>query len=123
MPSLPINDDKVKDPEVIADAFNIFFLTITENLNLHQEVRGDAISFLKQAFPRKFPGIKTISTTETEIKSIIHSLKAENASGYDGITSKILKVCASLLTGLFADHLKISGVRPLYKRKGTELVR
>jgi hypothetical protein len=43
-------------------------------------VRGDAISFLKEAFTRKSPGIKTISTTETEIKSIIliHSLKAKN---------------------------------------------
>jgi hypothetical protein len=59
--------------EMIADAFNTFFLTITENLNLNQEARGDAISFLKDAFPRTFPGIKTISTTETEIKSIIHS--------------------------------------------------
>jgi hypothetical protein len=60
----------------------------TENLNLHQEVRGDTISFLEDAFPRKFPGIKTIPTTETEIKSIIHSLKAKNSSGYKGITSK-----------------------------------
>jgi hypothetical protein len=114
----------------------LFFLTITENLNLHQEVRGDAISFLKEAFPRKCPGIKNISTTATEINSIIHSLKAENASGNDGITSKILKVCAylislslthicnhSLFTGFFADHLNISGVRPLYKKRGAELVR
>jgi hypothetical protein len=58
------------DPEVIADDFNTFFLAITENLNLHQEVRGDAISFLKEAFPRKFTGIKTIPTTETEMESI-----------------------------------------------------
>jgi hypothetical protein len=54
-----------------------FFLTIAQNLNLHQEVRGDAISNLKLVFLRKFPGIKTIPTTETEIKSIIHSLKAK----------------------------------------------
>jgi hypothetical protein len=52
-------------------------LTITENLNLNQEARGDAISFLKDAFPRKFHGIKTIPTTETEIKRIIHSLKTK----------------------------------------------
>jgi hypothetical protein len=96
---------------------------------LHQQARGDAISFLKDAFPRKFPGIKTIPTTETELKSIIHSLKTKNSSGYDGITSKILKVCASLishplthicnhsfLTGIFPNHLKISIVRPLYKK-------
>jgi hypothetical protein len=71
-----------------------------ENLNLHQETKDDAISFLKNAFPRKFPGIKTIPTTETEIKSIIHSLKAKNSSGYDGITSKVLKVCVSLISRL-----------------------
>jgi hypothetical protein len=40
-------------------------------------VKGGAISFLKEGFPRIFSGIKTIPTTETEIKSIIHSLKAK----------------------------------------------
>jgi hypothetical protein len=53
-------------------------LTIAENLNLHQEVRGNAISFLKEAFPRKFTGIKTIPTTKTEIKSIVHFLKEKS---------------------------------------------
>jgi hypothetical protein len=46
-------------------------------------VRADAISFLKEAFPIKFPGVKTIPTTETEINCIIQSLKAKNSSGYD----------------------------------------
>jgi hypothetical protein len=63
-------------------------LQSTKNLSLHQE-ESYVISFLKKAFPRKFPGMKTIPTTETEIKSIIHSLKAKNSSGYVGITSKI----------------------------------
>jgi hypothetical protein len=44
-----------------------FFLTIIESLNLHQVGREYAISFLKNAFPVKFPGIKIIPTTETEI--------------------------------------------------------
>jgi hypothetical protein len=46
----------------------------------------------------QFPGIhiKIIQTTETEIKSIIKSFKSENSSGYDGMTSTILKVCASV---------------------------
>jgi hypothetical protein len=49
----------------IADAFNTFFMKITENLDL---ARCDAISFLKNAFPRKFPHIKIIPTTETDKK-------------------------------------------------------
>jgi hypothetical protein len=56
----------------------LFFLTIADNLNFLQEVSVDAISFLREVFPIKFPGIKTIPTTDTEIKNIIHSLKAKN---------------------------------------------
>jgi hypothetical protein len=40
------------------------------------QVRNEyPISFLKDAFPVEFPAIKIIPTTETEIKSKIHSLK------------------------------------------------
>jgi hypothetical protein len=92
-------------------------------------MRSGAISFLREAIPRKFPHMETIPTTETEIKSMIHSVKAKNSSGYDGITNKILNICVSLIshplthtcnhslfTEIFPDHLKISVVRPLYKK-------
>jgi hypothetical protein len=46
IPSLLINDEKVKDPEEIADAFNTFFLTIAENRILYQEVTGDGCHFI-----------------------------------------------------------------------------
>jgi hypothetical protein len=71
-PSLFTDDAKVKDPESVANTFNNFFLTITESLNLHKIGKEDAISFLKDAFPVKFPDIKIIPTTESEIKSIIY---------------------------------------------------
>jgi hypothetical protein len=45
--SLLINDVEVQDLQVITDAFNASFLIITENLNLQEEISGDAISFLK----------------------------------------------------------------------------
>jgi hypothetical protein len=35
------------------------------------------ISILKEAFPRKLLGINTIPNTETDIKSIMHSLNAK----------------------------------------------
>jgi hypothetical protein len=84
----------------------------------------DPIAILKDAFP----DIKIIPTTETDIKSIIHSLKSKNSSGYDDRTCKILKtsdligcplthICNhSLRTGIFSDRLKISVVKPLYKK-------
>ena len=59
----------------MANAFNNFFITITEKLNIQQIEKGDAISILKDSFPGNFPSIKIIPITEAEIKSIIHSLK------------------------------------------------
>jgi hypothetical protein len=39
-------------------------------MKLHQVRRDDAISFIKDRFPRKFHGIKIIPTTESKIKSM-----------------------------------------------------
>ena len=115
----------------MASAFNNFFITITDTLNIQQIQQGDAISTLKYSFPTNIPSIKIIPTTETEIKSIIHSLKPKRkkSSGYNEITRKILHVCASLIsyplcyiynhslhTGIFPDHLKIAVVKSLYKK-------
>jgi len=44
MPSLLINDEKIKDPEKVADVFNSFLLSIAENLNLHQVEKEDPVS-------------------------------------------------------------------------------
>jgi hypothetical protein len=75
MPSFLINNGKVKSPEKVSDPFSSFFLTIAESLKIHQVGKEDAISCLTGSFLSKFPGIKSILTTETEIRSIIHSLK------------------------------------------------
>jgi hypothetical protein len=75
MPSLLINDEKLKEPEKVADVFNGFFLSVAENLNLHQLGKEDPTSFLKYPFPCKFHGIKIVRTSEVEVKSIILSLK------------------------------------------------
>jgi hypothetical protein len=103
--------------------------SVAENSNSHQVGKEDPISFSKDSIPYKFHGIKIVPTSEAEIKSIILSFKSENLSGYDEITSKVLKACASLIiqplnhiynhtlyTGIFPDHLKISKVEPLFKK-------
>jgi hypothetical protein len=79
--------------------------------------RDDTILLLEHAFLGKLSGIKIIPTTETEAKSV---LKSKNSSGYDRITSKILKllqlsICCpltqfcihSLLMSILPEHLKI----------------
>jgi hypothetical protein len=71
--------------------------------------------------------LRNSATYETE--KIIHSLKSKNSQGYDEISSKILKVSTPyvlspltyifnkiLQTGTFPDRLKLSEVKPLYKK-------
>ena len=97
-----MNDEKLNDPTDVANAFNNFFITITEKFNIQQVEKGDAMSLLKDSFPGNFSSIKIIPISEAQIKSIIHSLKQKNSSGYNEITSKILKACASLISNPFS---------------------
>jgi len=99
---LTVNDEKLKNPTNVANAFNNFCITITEKLNIQQLEKGDAISLLKDSFRGIFPNIKIIPITEAQIKSVIHSLKQKKSSGYNEITSKILKACASLISHPFS---------------------
>jgi hypothetical protein len=70
-----VNNEKLTDPTMVASAFNNLFLTVTEKLNTQKPEKGDAISFLKDSFPRNFTSIRIIPVTATEIKSTIRSLK------------------------------------------------
>ncbi|GFG38826.1 hypothetical protein Cfor_11239 [Coptotermes formosanus] len=134
IPSLLVDNKKLNDPKSVANAFKNFFLNITENLDINHKGKGDAISFLKDSFPINFPSLKIIPISEPEIRIIINSLKAKNSSGYDEISSKILKACStlisyplsyiynhSLLTGTVPDRLKIAIVKPLFK-KGDKII-
>jgi len=116
------------DQTTLANTFNNFFLTTSEKLNIHKFEEGKAFSFLKDSFTRNFPNINIIPITEAEIKCIIRFLKPKNASGYDEISCKIIKLCASIIssplsyiynyslhTGIFPDCLKIAVVKPLHK--------
>jgi len=75
-----------------------FFLTTSDKLNRYKSEKKDVILFLKDSFPGNFPTLNIIPVTEAEIKGIISSLKPKNSSGYDEITSKIIKSCASLIS-------------------------
>jgi len=56
------------------------------------------ISILKDSFPENFLSRKIIPITEAVVNSIIHSLIPTKSSGYDDITSEILKARASLIS-------------------------
>jgi hypothetical protein len=76
--------------------------------------------------------IKFHNNSTHEIGKIIHSIKCKYSSGYDEISSRILKVSAPyvlspltfmfnkiLSTSVFPERLKFSEVKPLYKKGDT----
>ena len=86
------------------------------------------ISLLKNTYQNDFSQMNIIPVTEGEIQIIICSLKAKDSSGYDGISTKILKICNPLIskhlsyicnksiqTAVFLDLLKHAILKPLYK--------
>ena len=112
----------------LAETFNNYFLNITNNLQIHTGYDTSPISLLKNAYQNDFSQMKTIPVTEGEILSIINSMTTKNSSGYDGISTKILKICSliiskplchicntSIQSGVFPDHLKYAVVKPLFK--------
>jgi hypothetical protein len=77
---------------------------------------------------RVFPNITFKNTSTKETENIIKSLKAKESYGYDGITTKILKISApiissplsyifnkSMLSGIFPTRLKYTTIKPILK--------
>jgi hypothetical protein len=73
--------------------------------------------------------MKINSLSTKKVENIIKSLKLQNSSGHDGISTKILKLSSlfisstltyicntSIAQGIFPDRLKYSEIKPLYKK-------
>ena len=77
---------------------------------------------------RDFPNINFKNTSTKEIENIIRSVKANESHGYDGITTKILKISApfisyplsyvfnkSMISGIFPSRLKYASIKQIFK--------
>jgi sarcosine oxidase/L-pipecolate oxidase len=122
-------DGVEQSPKQAAETFNNYFLNITENLNVHFANDNNPISLLKKYHPFQFPPVQIVPITEGEIRSVISSLKSTNSSGYDGISTKILKLCGnqiskplafifnkSITMGVFPEQLQYAVLIPLHKK-------
>jgi hypothetical protein len=118
-----------KDVKKIANTFNKFFLSVAENLNNVQPRIDEALKLLHETYKGSITEMKIIPVTEAEIISIIRSLKNKNSTGYDGVSSRIIKygataickpfsyICnCSLQTGIYPERLKYAIVKPIYKK-------
>jgi hypothetical protein len=70
-------------------------LSIAESLNIDHPKINDALKLLHETHIGSVTEMKIIPVTETEITSIIRSFKNKNSTGYDGVSSRILKYVAS----------------------------
>ena len=87
-----------KPPNQVAQDINNNFLNITGNLNLQATTNNNCISLLEKYYPDKFPSMHNVPVTVEEIRCIINSMKPKISSGYDGISTKILKLCGSQIS-------------------------
>jgi len=88
-----------------------------------------SIEILTKINNAEYTEMKVIPITENEVINTYLTLKTKKSSGYDGISSMILKYCAkvisklfshicnfSLTNGIFPDRCKYALVLPVYKQ-------
>ena len=125
------------------EALNRYFLSIHKNIIDGIRSKTKQISnttknpnyYLSNLFHKPFPSIEFQNTSTRETEKIINSLKMKNSSGYDKISTKVLKISApfissplsyicnkSMLFGTFPAILKYATVKPLIKKGNKENV-
>ena len=119
----------------IAKTLNKYFVSVAQHI--HQNKNNAKVlsnyenptCYLARAFNQPFCMIHLQSVSSKEIEGITKSLKAKNSHGYDGISTKVLKlgicyisspltyICnRMILSGIFPTRLKFSEVKPIYKK-------
>lgn len=122
------NGTQYTDHTEIAERFNSYFINIGISLNESVNVLGlkPYTTYLKKVTNYSF---KFESISENNIMDIINKLKCKSSTGFDNISTKLLKFIApvitsplcmiinqSLKTGIFPDKCKIAKVIPIYKK-------
>lgn len=115
------DDNTITDPQQIAEAFNNYYINLTNNTNNDIKNTNDN--------SRQTNSIYLTPIDEIFINNIIMTLNRTNAEGYDCVCTKVVKKCGeeisrvlahlinlSMETGTFPDRLKLSVVKPLYKK-------
>jgi len=100
-------------------------------LSSHNLDNTTPLHYLMQSFKNPFQNINLKSISTKEIKKIIKSRKSKNSSGYDGISTKLIKISSPFngsplahtvyvtnpyFMGIFPDHMKYTVVKPLFKK-------
>ena len=120
----------ISDQAEIANTFNDFFINIGPNLmkNIIQKDQSN-ISYRKYINASILSSFNFQLIDDESLRKTLNSLRTKSSSGYDGISTRLLKFLApalisplrliinqSLITGIYPDKLKTAKVIPLYKK-------
>ena len=123
-----INDSHITDKTIIAEHFNNYFNEIGTNMaaNIQHHPNMSFEHYLNNNYTSEF---MFTSVSENDVSNIIEELHTKCSTGYDGISTKLLKlikqpilqplttiVNQSLTSGIFPDKLKIAKITPIYKK-------
>jgi hypothetical protein len=82
----------------MANTFNIYFSTLAQHIytanfkNLNSAaIINNSLNYLHDAFKQTILPIKFKFVSTKEIEDVVNSLKMKDSSGYDGISTKVLK--------------------------------
>lgn len=125
--------NRITESISIANLFNDFFVGV--GASLANKIPASATPFNTYLKGSYHNSLFLTPTTPAEISSITNLLDSKLSSGFDGLSTSLLKQCispiASILselvnysfyTGYFPDELKIAKVCPIYKAGDTNLV-
>jgi hypothetical protein len=84
---------------------NKYFLSITKNIIidkndfvLHKQDNNTPLHYLLLSFTTPFPNMNLKFVSSKEVENIIKSLKTKYSSGYDGISTKLLKISSCFIS-------------------------
>ena len=126
----------IKNCQEIINIFNNYFSSIAKNIILTHTNQSNykpydttPLHYLFQSFKTPFPNINLKSSSTKDVENVIKSLKPKNSYGYDGISTKLLKISSafiispltyicnkSISLGIFPDRLKYAVVMPIFKK-------
>ena len=127
-------NSEVIDKTLIPNAFNKYFVELGGNL-VNKIPRSNILpdSFLSDVHHpvNGLPSFQEIS--ENDVLKLLHGLGPNKASGIDGISSRVLKLSAavispsltsifnqSILTGIFPNDWKIARITPIFKSEAKD---
>ena len=137
LPSIFLHDDKeLTNPTEIANAFNVYFANIGNNLaaDIESNIPTDQSSTQYMLNPTNEKCIFRYATQDEVVKAI-NNLENKRSSGHDGISNKVLKSIKNkiakpltliinqlLKTGTFPNAFKKSKITQLFKKGDSSLL-